>query len=80
MEKEVRNLLNSDGELRILITYESDENEREMMKEEILAKIREKKIGKNFEFLLIIGTDEYMNNYSAWEGYRFFPTFECNKL
>lgn len=80
VEREVRNLLNSDGELRIFITYKPDENERQMMTEEILQKIRETKVGKNFEFLLIIGTDEYMNTYDAWETYRFFPTFDIKKL
>ncbi len=80
VRKEVKNLLNSDGDLRVLITYVEDPEEREDLVDEILDQLKNKKEGKNFEFLLIIGTDEQMVNYHTWEAHRFHPTFEVEAL
>lgn len=80
MCNEVKNLLNSDGDLRVLITYDKSEKSRADLKNHILGEIKQFKSGRNFEFLLIIGTDEYMTDYDLLEGYRFFPSFDVEKI
>lgn len=80
VHKEVRNLLNAEGDLRILITYFSSEEKRRLLKAMIKAKLNDEKRGKNFEFLLIIGTDRWMNDPDDWEAYAFKPSFEVKTL
>ncbi len=80
MDHEVRNLLNSDGNLRVLIAYLGSEQKRSQLVDGVLLKLKREKRGRAFEFLLIIGRDEYMNSPDNWEAYVYRPTFECVPL
>lgn len=80
VKKEVRNLLNSDGSLRVLITEETNKVKRDKLREYILEELRAKKSGRNFEFLLILGTETDMDDYDAWEAYTYRPSFEEQEL
>lgn len=80
LRKEVKNLLNADGDLRILITYFSRAENRTELKARIKEKLKDEKRGKNFEFLLIMGTDRWMESPDAWEAYVFEPSFEVKTL
>lgn len=77
MNEEVRNLLNSDGDLRVLFTY-FYRREREKQKtliDGILKKLKNEKKGRNFEFLLVIGIG-LLETPNDWEAYLYRPTFE----
>lgn len=80
IQTEVRNLLNSDGDLRILITYSSNANERAGLKENILNQLKRTKSSRKFEFLLIMGRDFNMRKYDDWEAYSFKPSYDVYSL
>ena len=76
IDSEIKNLLNSDGDLRILITYCSDPIERKKLRENLHRKLKENKSSRKFEFLLILGKDYDMKSYDNWEAFRYLLTFE----
>ena len=76
VESEIRNLLNSDGDLRILITYSTDSSKRDSLRESLYKQLKESKSSRKFEFLLIIGTDSSMKSYKSWEAFHYRPSFE----
>lgn len=81
MNKEVRNLFNSDGDLRILITYfdEKKAEEQDRLKSGILDKLINEKRGRNFEFLLVIGKNEMLSP-DDWKAFLYRPTFEYEPI
>ena len=79
-ENEVPNLLNCDGSLRVLISEITSEEKRTKLRNYVLEKLKERKSGKNFEFLSVLGTDTLMNDYNAWEAYSYAPAFEERKM
>lgn len=79
-ENEIPNLLNCDGSLRVLISEITNKEKREKLRSFVLEKLKDRKSGKNIEFLLILGTDTWMNHYDSWEAYSYMPTFDEYEL
>ena len=79
VQKEVKNLLNADSDLRVLITYFEKQEDRRLLKARIKEKLNNEKRGKDFEFLLIMGL-EPMEDPEDWEAYLFEPSFEVKAL
>lgn len=79
VQKEVKNLLNADSDLRVLITYFEKQEDRRLLKARIKEKLNDEKRGKDFEFLLIMGL-EPLEDPEDWEAYLFEPSFEVKAL
>ena len=73
---EIDNLLNSDGDLKVLITYSSDSSKRDELRKKLLQQLKEHRTNRKFEFLLIMGKDDDMNAYNDWEAFQYRPSFE----
>ena len=76
IHSEIKNLLNSDGDLKVLITYSSDSSKRDELRKKLLQQLKEHKTNRKFEFLLIMGKDDDMNAYNDWEAFQYRPSFE----
>ena len=76
INSEIENLLNSDGDLRVLITYSSNSSRRETLRKSLYQQLKVNKSSRKFEFLLIIGRDNDMNFYNDWEAFHYIPSFE----
>lgn len=80
IHSEIGNLLNSDGDLKVLITYSSNSSKRDELRKELLQQLKEHRTNRKFEFLLIMGKDDDMKAYNDWEAFHYRPSFEEVRL
>ena len=78
-QPEIKNLLNSDGDLRILIVYSKISSDNESIKENVLQQLRKNISNRKFEFLLVIGKG-YVNSSDDWEAVSYRLAFESFPL
>jgi hypothetical protein len=72
---EIMNLLNSDGDLRILIVYTKIRPNSDSIKETVLQQLKKNISNRKFEFLLLIGRG-YVNSPDNWEAVSYRLAFE----